>query len=81
MRKTLLESLADVYPDSSKTRLRQMLQSGRVRVNGEIEKNAKREIDADDSVEIMTKTMQRALPPELSILFEDEHVIVVLKVR
>jgi 23S rRNA pseudouridine1911/1915/1917 synthase len=56
-----------------------MLQSGRVRVNGEIEKSAKRELDPDDHVDVTSKSMQRALPPELSILFEDEHVIVVLK--
>jgi 23S rRNA pseudouridine1911/1915/1917 synthase len=77
--KSLLDALSALYPDSSKTTLRQMLQSARVRVNGEIEKNAKRELEADDRVEVTSKSMQRALPPELSILFEDEHVIVVLK--
>jgi len=77
--RTLLEALSELYPDSSKTTLRQMLQSGRVRVNGEIEKNAKRELEADDNIEVTSKSMQRALPPELAILFEDEHVIVVLK--
>jgi 23S rRNA pseudouridine1911/1915/1917 synthase len=77
--RTLLEALSALYPDSSKTTLRQMLQAGRVRVNGEIEKNAKRELEADDNIEVTSKSMQRALPPELAILFEDEHVIVVLK--
>lgn len=77
--RTLLEALAAMYADSSKTTLRQMLQSGRVRVNGEIEKNARRELEAGDVVDVMSKTIQRALPPELAILFEDEHVIVVLK--
>lgn len=77
--RTLLEALSALYPDSSKTTLRQMLQSGRVRVNGEIEKNAKRELEDDDNLEVTTKSMQRALPPELSILFEDQHVLVVLK--
>src|ERR1044071_5331819 len=77
--RSLLEALAALYPDSSKTTLRQMLQSGRVRVNGEIEKNAKRELEADEMIDVTPKSVQRALPPELSILFEDEHVIVVLK--
>ncbi len=76
---TLLEALAGLYPDSSKTTLRQFLQTGRVRVNGEIEKNAKRELDVDDSVDVTSKSVQRALPKELAILFEDEHVIVVFK--
>lgn len=56
-----------------------MLSSGRVRVNGEVEKNAKRELADDDAIDVTSKSMQRALPAELSILFEDEHVIVVLK--
>jgi 23S rRNA pseudouridine1911/1915/1917 synthase len=77
--RSLLEALAALYPDSSKTTLRQMLQSGRVRVNGEIEKNAKRELETDEMIDVTPKSVQRALPPELSILFEDEHVIVVLK--
>ena len=77
--RTLLEALAALYPDSSKSTLRQMLQSGRVRVNGEIEKNAKREIESDDSIDVTSKSVQRALPKELAILFEDEHVIVVFK--
>jgi len=77
--RSLLDSLAKLYPDSSKTTLRQMLSSGRVRVNGEIEKNAKRELESDDRIDVASKGVQRALPPALSILFEDEHVIVVLK--
>jgi len=49
---TLLEALQARFPDSSKTTLRQMLQSGRVRVSGEVEKNAKRELDADDTIDV-----------------------------
>lgn len=56
-----------------------MLASSRVRVNGEIEKNARRALRPDDTIDVTSKTIQRALPPELAILFEDEHVIVVLK--
>ena len=40
----LLDALAQRYPDSSRTTLRQMLQGSRVRVNGETEKEA----DADE---------------------------------
>ena len=76
---TLLDALAALYPDSSKTTLRQMLQAGRVRVNGEMEKNARRELDVDDVIDVGQKSMQIALPPELSILHEDEDLIVVLK--
>ncbi len=56
-----------------------MLQTGRVRVNGETEKDAKREIGADDAVDVVTKSVARQLPLGLTILHEDSDVIVVLK--
>ncbi len=75
----LLDALAAVFPDSSKTTLRQMLQAGRVRVNGEIEKNARRELEPGDAIDIGQKAVQLTLPPGLAILHEDEDLIVVLK--
>src|ERR1044071_275024 len=77
--RSLLEALAALYPDSSKTTLRQMLQSGRVRVNGEVEKNARRELEAEDVVDVAEKALHRNLPPELSVLHEDADVIGVFK--
>ncbi len=76
---SLLETLARLYPDSTRTTLRQMLQNGRVFVNREVEKNARRELAGDDVVEVGQKAIPIALPPDLSILHEDEDVIVVLK--
>jgi 23S rRNA pseudouridine1911/1915/1917 synthase len=76
---TLLDSLADLFPDSSRTSLRQMLQAGRVRVNARAEKDAKRVLDAGDVIEIGQKAPGRTLPEGLSILHEDQDVIVVLK--
>lgn len=75
----LLDGLAILYPESSRTTLRQMLQTGRVRVNGEIEKNAKRELEEDDVIDVAEKAAHRNLPAGLSILHEDSDVIVVLK--
>jgi 23S rRNA pseudouridine1911/1915/1917 synthase len=77
--RTLLHALGELFPDSSRTTLRQMLQGGRVRVNGEIEKDARREMNAADIVDVAAKSAQRILPPELAILHEDRDVIVVLK--
>ena len=54
-----------------------MLQSGRVRVNGEIEKQAKRRLVPGDVVDLGPK--QRSLPPELALLHEDDDIIVVVK--
>lgn len=76
---TLLDELASMYPESSRTTLRQLLQTGRVRVNGEIEKNAKRDLSAGDQVDVAQKAAHSLLPPELSILYEDGDVIVVYK--
>jgi len=56
-----------------------MLQSGRVRVNGEIEKNAKRSIGREDAVEVLSRSKAHVFPAGLSILHEDDDVIVVLK--
>ncbi len=75
----LLDARAVMYPESSKTTLRQMLQTGRVRVNGEIEKNARRELEEDDTVDVADKAVHRNLPEGLAILHEDNDVIVVLK--
>ena len=75
----LLDRVAQLFPDSSRTTLRQMLQSARVRVNGEVEKDAKREIAGDEVVDVVSKTVARQLPPGLTILHEDVDVIVVLK--
>ena len=76
---SLLETLAILYPDSSKTTLRQVLQTGRVRVNGQVEKNARREVDVDELIEVGQKSVQPVLPPGLAILHEDDDVLVVLK--
>ena len=75
----VLEALQRRFPDSSKTTLRQMLQGGRVRVHGAIEKNAKREVDSEASVVVVSRSEAVALPEGLSILHEDDDVIVVFK--
>jgi RluA family pseudouridine synthase len=85
MRKTLteptnlLEALTTLFPDSSRTTLRKMLRSGRIRVNSEIEKDARRELERGDVLEVAQKSVPVELPPELSILHEDDDVIVVVK--
>ncbi|HUR82722.1 MAG TPA: RluA family pseudouridine synthase [Thermoanaerobaculia bacterium] len=75
----LLDALSRLFPESSKTTLRQMLQNDRVRVNGVVEKNARAEVDLDDLIEVGQKAIQPPLPSGLAILHEDDDVIVVLK--
>jgi len=74
----LLDFLQRMFPDSSRTSLRGMLQVGRVRINGEIEKQGRRALVAEDVVDVGPRATQ-LLPEDLSILYEDEDVIVVVK--
>jgi RluA family pseudouridine synthase len=76
---TLLEALRERFPDSSTTTLRQLLQNGRVSVNGAVEKDAKLSIDDGDVVDVGPKPTQRSLPPGVTVLHEDDAVIVLLK--
>src|SRR6266550_4133251 len=76
---TLLDELRALYPDSSNTTLRQLLQSRRVQVNGEIEVNAKESLESGDRIDVISKSDERALPEGLTILHEDTDIIVVLK--
>jgi RluA family pseudouridine synthase len=76
---SLLDILQQKFPDSTKTTLRQMLKSGRVRVDGEKEVDAKREIEAGETVDIAQKAVHLALPDGLALLHEDADVLVVLK--
>lgn len=76
---TLLDALVRLLPDSSRTTLRQMLEGGRVRVNGAIEKVARRELAPGDVVDLARKEHHALLPPEIVLLHEDEAVLVVVK--
>src|SRR5688500_18217506 len=75
----LLDALASMHPQSSRTTLREMLQSGRVRVTSEIEQNARRTLVSGDVVDVAGKVVHRNLPPGITVLHEDTHVIVVFK--
>ena len=73
----LLEHLQQLFPDSSKTTLRDMLKSDRVRVNGQPERDAKRELAESDRVEVAAHSAR--LDPRIRILYEDADLIVVDK--
>lgn len=75
----LLDRLAQLFPDSSRTTVRQMLQHGRVRVNGDVEKDAKRKIAPADVIEVTDKKTARLLPPALTLLHEDRDLLVIVK--
>ena len=74
---TLLDALAEQFPDSSRTTLRQMLQNDRVRVNGAPERDAKRVIKKSDRVEVGPKAPP--IDPRVNIVFQDADIIVIDK--
>jgi 23S rRNA pseudouridine1911/1915/1917 synthase len=75
----LLDVLARLFPDASRTTLRQMLQHSSVRVNGDVEKNARRLIDRGDVVDVAPRSTRDVLHPSLTVLHEDEDVVVIVK--
>jgi 23S rRNA pseudouridine1911/1915/1917 synthase len=75
----LLDVLAEMFPESSRTTLRQMLQGSRVRVNGEAEINAKRMLSQGDQVAVISRAEAVTLPPTLTLLHEDDDVMVLIK--
>jgi RluA family pseudouridine synthase len=77
---TLLDWLAAKFPTSKRTTLRQMLQDGRVSLNGRIVVNAKAPVKVTDAVIVG----DRPAPPKpslepLTLVFEDADLLVVDK--
>jgi 23S rRNA pseudouridine1911/1915/1917 synthase len=77
--RTLLDRLQELFPDSSKTTLRQMLQNNRVRVNGRTERDAKRLLETLDRIDVGAKHEVREPDAPIQVLRQDEHLIVVNK--
>ena len=75
----LMDALGEMFPDSTKTTLRQMLMTERVRVNGEVEKVAKRLLAPGDKVEYARREHHALLGTEIPILYEDDDLLVVIK--
>ena len=75
----LLDQLAELYPESSRTTLRQMLQAGRVRVNGEAVIDAKLDLAPGDEISVLSRAEAVTLPSTLTLVHEDDDVMVVIK--
>lgn len=79
MDRLLLDVLENQFPDSSRTTLRKMLQSGRVRINGTIEKDAKRPVGSADRVEVASRSAVQYIDSRVVILYRDDSLVVVDK--
>jgi tRNA pseudouridine32 synthase/23S rRNA pseudouridine746 synthase/23S rRNA pseudouridine1911/1915/1917 synthase len=73
----VLDRLQQLFPDSSKTTLREMLKSDRVRVNGQPTRDAKHELSESDRVEVGSHSAR--LDPRIRIVYEDSDLVVVDK--
>jgi 23S rRNA pseudouridine1911/1915/1917 synthase len=78
--KLLIDALAALRPQSSRTTLRQLLSRGQVRVNGEIVKIGRLPTVPDDRIEILPLQIEKPASPLLPpIVFEDDSLIVIDK--
>jgi 23S rRNA pseudouridine1911/1915/1917 synthase len=72
------------FPQAKQTTLRQMLQAGRVRVNGQVVRQMKRPVTPEDRIEVADHT-KRDEPPQLpslhplKLVYEDDDLVVVDK--
>lgn len=74
---TLIEALAELSPESSKTTLRSWLKEGRVTVDGELAKLAA--VLVREGQEVALGTRPRFIKGGIRILFEDRHLVVIEK--
>lgn len=74
---TLLEALALLSPGSSKTTLRSWLSSGRVLVDGQVEKKGNAPIKEGQTITMGAKALKSE--EGVKIVFEDAHLVVVEK--
>lgn len=76
---TLADYLRALHPDTSKNAHKKLLEHDRVKVNGVVVRLGKTLLQPGDRVEISRKMFRQRLHPELDILYEDEHLVVLHK--
>ncbi|KAF3362685.1 putative RNA pseudouridine synthase YhcT [Chlamydiales bacterium STE3] len=76
-KQNLLETLAILAPDSTKTTLRSWIKQGRVSINGKVCLRADQEVLPKQEVSVAAK--QWVLGGKIKILYQDTHIIVIDK--
>jgi 23S rRNA pseudouridine1911/1915/1917 synthase len=76
---TLLDALEILIPGAARRTLRQMLSQRRVRVNGEIRVDARHPVQPGDTLEVGEAGIPAKLSYGLTVLYEDDDLIVVNK--
>jgi 23S rRNA pseudouridine1911/1915/1917 synthase len=75
----LIDAVAKLRPDSSRSRVRQLLENGQVRVNGEVVKIGRMPTVPTDRIEIRPLAAPRASRPPAPVVHEDDDLIVLNK--
>ena len=76
---TLIEFLVEQYPDSPRTRIKKLLQSGTIRINDKPVTLHSYPLNHGDIVEINLRGGNSTKGLPFPVLFEDQHIIVVDK--
>lgn len=74
---TLLEILGIFFPESSKTTLRSWLKTGRITVDGKVQKLSSHPIIKGQLIALENK--QKVVEEDVKVLYEDDHFIVIDK--
>lgn len=77
----LLEVLIQTFPQMSRSKIKQMLHNGRIRVDGKIQKQFDLPINKGSKIEIGEAQVPDAMPPKrfLRIVYEDRYLVVIEK--
>jgi RluA family pseudouridine synthase len=75
----LLEALRGLVPGAANRTLRQMLEQGRVRVNGAVVRLARAPVAAGDTIEVAGRAHQTADLHGIEIVLEDDQILVISK--
>lgn len=70
--------LVEQYPAYNRSSLQSFIKSGFVKVNGEIAKKPNEQVEEDAVIELTVPERARILP-EIPVLYEDDHVLVLNK--
>ncbi len=77
------QSLAIMFPDYSRTRIKEWILEGKVKVNGEVQQKAREKVFGGEIIEISTQvageTRFEAQNIPLNIIYEDDDILVINK--
>ncbi|WP_158967929.1 23S rRNA pseudouridine(1911/1915/1917) synthase RluD [Paraglaciecola sp. L3A3] len=81
--KRLDQALAEMFPDYSRSRIKEWILADSVKVDGEILNKPREKLVGDEFIEINaeieTQVQHKAQQIELNIVYEDEHILVINK--